>query len=54
MAIGNERFQAGFRLPEASKNEYVSLNKRIKILTENYNQNDIINYLKRLSYNLEI
>lgn len=54
MEIQLHRYEAGFRRPEASKNKYVQINNRIRILTQNYNRNEIINYLRGVSYNLEI
>lgn len=49
-----DRYNSGFRQPEASKSKYVLINRRIKTLVQNYNRMDHINYLQGLSHNFEL
>ncbi|CAK1591269.1 unnamed protein product [Parnassius mnemosyne] len=49
-----ERFRDGFRNPEASKKKYVQLNRRLETLMGNYNNDDLLPYLRGISNNLTL
>lgn len=49
-----QRFRTGIRYPEASKQKYVQLNRRLETLVGNYNADDLIPYLRGISNNLTL
>lgn len=48
------RLAAGINHPNSSKRKYVQLSRRLETLTENYDDSAVLDYLRRISYNLEI
>ena len=49
-----ERFQAGFRHPEASKAKYVRLNRRLQALVPTYGAVPLLDYLRGVVHNINI
>ncbi|KAB0796844.1 hypothetical protein PPYR_10905 [Photinus pyralis] len=52
--ILHTRITAGIQHPESSKRKYVQLNRRLEVLTDNYDNTAVMDYLRGISHNMEI
>lgn len=48
-----QRYRSGYRKPKG-KNKYVRLNERLQALMPSYNDNNKLEFLKAVAYNIEL